>query len=264
MSGDDGQGIVRARLFSGGRIVHYAETGSTNADAMARAEGGERGPLWVVADRQIQGRGRNGRVWVSAPGNLLATFLFETAAGVREAVQLSFLAGLAVADTVADVLGDERERIALKWPNDVLVSGAKIAGVLVETTRIKPDGPLVAMIGIGLNVAQAPGDIDQPVTSLADLLPSQDAVPSRDDVLVALDLALARWLARWAHGAGWEQVREAWAERNGLAGRKVCVEMGGALRHGVMRGLSESGALVVDLGDGECLEVAHGDVWLTS
>lgn len=252
------------RLVSGARVVHHAQTGSTNADAMALAEAGERGPVWVVADQQAQGRGRNGRVWISAPGNLMATFAFETTAGVQEAVQLSFLAGLAVADTVAGYLVDGNVRVALKWPNDVLVDGRKIAGVLVETTRVRPSGPLIALIGVGLNIAATPGGLDQPATSVADHSAFGVVAPARDDVLIALDGAIWAWLERWRHGAGWVDVRTAWSQRNGLVGRRVRVEVGGALRLGVMRGLGDSGSLVVETDGGECFEIAHGDVRLVN
>lgn len=237
---------------------------------MTLAEAGETGPIWVVADRQLNGRGRGGRRWESEPGNLLATFAFETRADVAEAVQLSFLAGLAVGETVSDFLGPQTGRIALKWPNDVLVDGAKIAGVLVETTRIRPSGPLVALIGIGINVARAPDGLDQPATSLKGVLEDgtrtdmggDRIAPSRDAVLVRLDRALCEWLARWADGAGWTEVREAWMRRNGLVGRRVRVEMGGAPRHGVMKGLGATGSLLVETDDGVLLEVGHGEVQL--
>src|SRR6476646_132144 len=120
------------------RILHLAETGSTNADAMRLGVGGEDLPLWVIADVQTGGRGRSGRTWVSQPGNLHASLALCCTAPMEKAGQLSLLAGISVIDAIRDIMdlapGTE---LRLKWPNDILIGIAKAGGILVESTSLR-------------------------------------------------------------------------------------------------------------------------------
>ncbi len=149
------------KLPRGHPVIHFGRIDSTNAEARRLADQGEQGPLWLVADEQTAGRGRMGRTWVSQPGNLHATFLFSIAAGPEVAAQVSFVAALAVHDMVTALLPSLRPRI--KWPNDVLIGGAKFCGVLPE---IVGTSPTRIAIGCGVNVAHAPKDTPYPVTNL--------------------------------------------------------------------------------------------------
>ncbi len=121
-----------AGLPEGCRHVHLEEVDGTNAEAMRRVLAGERGPLWISADRQLSGRGRSGRIWTSAPGNLFASVVATLDCQPAAAGQLSLVAGVAVIDAIrraGDVPG-----LRLKWPNDILVGMAKAGGILVEST----------------------------------------------------------------------------------------------------------------------------------
>src|SRR6476646_7487966 len=117
---------------AGVRLVAHEVLGSTNAEALSLARQGESGPLWVVADRQTAGRGRRGRAWISEPGNLYASLLLTDPAPAERWPQLSFVAALAVYDAVIAVASAFAPRLAIKWPNDLLLDGAKFAGVLIE------------------------------------------------------------------------------------------------------------------------------------
>ena len=150
-------------LPSGNRVVHFERIDSTNAEAQRLAAGGERGPIWLLADEQTHGRGRLGRSWVSEPGNLYATFVFSIAGGPEVAAQVSFIAALAVHDLVAALLPNSRA--CIKWPNDVLIGGAKICGLLAEVVA---QSPVTIALGCGFNVTHAPAATPYPVTSLAD------------------------------------------------------------------------------------------------
>src|SRR5580704_7144913 len=108
-------------------VVAFDEVDSTNAEARRRAEAGEAGPLWITAKRQSAGRGRRGRAWETGAGNLAATLLMVTDRAPAEAAQVSFVAALAVADLASAYV--PTERVKLKWPNDVMVSGRKLAGI---------------------------------------------------------------------------------------------------------------------------------------
>src|SRR5579871_4075983 len=113
------------------RILAFEAIDSTNSEARRRADAGETGPLWITARRQTAGRGRRGRSWETGKGNLAATLLMVTDRSAREAAELSFVAALAVSDLVQAHLPPGRAKV--KWPNDVIVSGRKIAGILVES-----------------------------------------------------------------------------------------------------------------------------------
>src|ERR1700730_8885605 len=147
----------------GGIPVHAFETiGSTNAEALARAQAGERGSLFIVPGRQSAGRGRRGRTWVSEPGNLYATLLVVDPAPVAASPQICFVAALALYDAVLDACaGLAPARLKLKWPNDLLLDQAKVSGILVEGMTLV-GGELAIAIGIGVNCAHHPVDTPFP------------------------------------------------------------------------------------------------------
>src|SRR4051812_38297267 len=117
---------------AGVRLVSHELLTSTNAEALALAQRGERGPLWITAGRQSAGRGRRGRTWVSEAGNLFASLLLTNPSDAEHWPELSFVAALAIHDAVAERASDLRGQLAIKWPNDLLLAGAKFAGILVE------------------------------------------------------------------------------------------------------------------------------------
>ena len=124
---------TRAQGERGGRAACCARGARLDqCRSLALARQGERGPLWVVADRQTAGRGRRGRTWISEPGNLYASLLLTEAAPPEHWPELSFVAALAVHDAVVEVAPDLKPRLAIKWPNDLLLAGAKFAGILIE------------------------------------------------------------------------------------------------------------------------------------
>src|SRR3954469_6211786 len=117
---------------AGVRLVAHATLTSTNAEARALARAGERGPLWVTASRQSAGRGRRGRTWVSEAGNLFASLLLTNPSDAEHWPELSFVAALAIHDSIADVAPAIRPQVSIKWPNDLLLKGRKFAGILIE------------------------------------------------------------------------------------------------------------------------------------
>ena len=147
-------------------IRKYENLDSTNEEARRLAEAGEAGPLWIVACEQSAGRGRRGREWVSSRGNLFATLLLRPGRAADVCAQLSFVAALATGDAVASFAPSAR--IALKWPNDVLLDGHKVAGILLESAG-SAGGCAVEWlaVGIGMNLANYPAGTDMPATSLA-------------------------------------------------------------------------------------------------
>ena len=132
------------------------EAGSTNTEAFKRAAAGEAGPLWIMARRQTQGRGRSGRQWASEPGNLYASLLQRLACPQAVVHQLSLLAGVAVVEAIGAAAGGRIAGLRLKWPNDVLIGEAKCAGILPESQSAGAASEVVVVIGVGINLASHP------------------------------------------------------------------------------------------------------------
>lgn len=235
------------KLSEGVRLLHVERIDSTNAEARRLADQGERGPLWIWADEQTAGLGRLGRSWVSPPGNLYATLLFETRALPDVAVQLSLVAALGVHDMAKRLLRDAR--LSIKWPNDVLLDGAKFSGILLEVVAT---GPTVIALGCGINLAHAPPGMPYPVAQLG-------ARFTPEAVLEVLAGQLARRLAQWADGNGFAAIREAWLARAAGLGDEVLAEDG---TRGIFSGLNEDGALILERSDGSRRLIRAGDVRL--
>jgi BirA family biotin operon repressor/biotin-[acetyl-CoA-carboxylase] ligase len=238
-------------------ILTLDETDSTNAEASRRAEAGERGPLWITARRQTAGRGRRGRAWSSESGNLAATLLMTTNRPPVQAAQITFVAALAVADLIdAFTVGGG----AIKWPNDVLIDGAKASGILVESGP-HPEGGLWLAIGIGVNLAHHPEDTERPSTSIAaHLRPDIAYPPSAESALSVLAEAFAEWQGRW-DTLGFAPVLEAWKTRAfGLDGPCVA-RLGHETLTGMAEGVEDDGALRLRLADGALRKIAAGDVF---
>jgi BirA family transcriptional regulator, biotin operon repressor / biotin---[acetyl-CoA-carboxylase] ligase len=235
-------------LGTGHPVRHFDRIDSTNLEARRLADKGECGPLWLWADEQTLGRGRLGRSWVSEPGNLYATFLFSIAEGPQAAAQVSFAAALAVHDTVAALRPGLSPRI--KWPNDVLIEGAKFCGVLPEVVGANPTR---IAIGCGVNIAHAPEGTPYPVTALG---PDLEV----EAVLRELDRNLSRRLQMWDEGRGFHLIREAWASRALGIGAEVSATAGTRQLTGTFKGLAADGALLLEAPGGALTPIHAGEV----
>jgi BirA family biotin operon repressor/biotin-[acetyl-CoA-carboxylase] ligase len=216
----------------GYRKAHHAEIDSTNSEARRLAEAGDPGPVWIVADRQTAGRGRRGRVWQTQPGNLAATLMLRPHGA--QVAQLSFAAALAVSDMVAAFA--PRAMIAVKWPNDVLAEGRKIAGILLEA------GPGWLAVGMGVNLAAAPEGTEFPAVALADL---DVAPPSPDAALAVIADRFAHWYVVWVKD-GFEPLRVAWLHRAGGLGAPIRARLPHEERNGLFEGIDANGALLLN------------------
>jgi BirA family transcriptional regulator, biotin operon repressor / biotin---[acetyl-CoA-carboxylase] ligase len=226
--------------------------GSTNSEALALARAGERGPLWVTARAQSAGRGRRGRTWVSEPGNLYATLLLTDPAPPERAAQLSFVAALAVHDAIAACAPTAATRLGFKWPNDVLLGGAKLAGILIEAEGTRP---LLVAVGIGVNCRHHPAETDYPATDLA----AAGAAVTAEDLFQALSVAMLHRLREW--DAGFAPTRAAWLARAGGVGGELTARLGARNLTGRFETLDEAGRLVLRLPDGAVETIAAGEVF---
>jgi len=242
------------RWPAGFGLLELAEVDSTNEEARRRAQGGEKGPLWIAAARQTAGRGRRGRSWVLQPGNLAATLMIRPERPAAACAQLSFAAALAVADMLAGTLRNAELR--LKWPNDVLAGEKKIAGILLESES-GADGLAWLAIGIGVNLAAFPEDTDLPATSVKAL----GAVPPTPaEALGDLAASFAKWYEAWRE-AGFAPLREAWLARASGLGRRIRVRLAQEEIVGTFRDLDETGGLVLGLPGGVTRTVSAGEVF---
>jgi BirA family transcriptional regulator, biotin operon repressor / biotin---[acetyl-CoA-carboxylase] ligase len=246
--------LSSAAVAAGCRLSAHDTLASTNAEALSAARGGERGPLWVVAREQTAGRGRRGS-WVSPPGNLYATLLLSDPSPPECAPQLSFVAVLALNDAIAERAPALRTALALKWPNDLLCGGAKLAGILIEGERAAD--ALAVAIGLGVNCDSHPPHTPYPATDLKGM----GAEVTTDELFESLTTAMARRLAQWRRGAGFPQIRADWIARAAGMGGDMRARLPDREIVGRAEGLDEQGRLLLRLPDGSLQAVAAGEVF---
>lgn len=238
---------------AGYALLEFDEINSTNEEARRRAAGGGTRPLWIIAKRQSAGRGRRSREWQSSPGNLFATLLLRPEKQAAECAQISFLAALAVCDMLAGFAA--HAPLALKWPNDVLVEGRKIAGILLKSES-RAGGTAWLAVGIGVNLTSFPEDTEFPAISLAAL---GRAPPAPKDALLDLAAAFAKWYEVW-RTAGFAPIREAWLARASGLGSRIRAKLAREEITGVFQGIDETGALVLGVNGGS-RTIAAGEVY---
>ena len=251
----------------GFRFEAHDVVGSTNALALDQARAGDPGRLWIVSKRQESGRGRRGRVWATPQGNLAATLLVVIDGDLKGAATLGFVAGLALADALDAVVpgsrisvgldgaGSGRNRFELKWPNDVLASGAKLAGILLESTLLG-EGRFAVAVGIGVNVVAHPEDLPYPATSLAALGSSCDA----ETLFLALSDAWSVNARLWDGGHGLSSIPRRWLDRAAGLGGEVAVRIDGNVVRGTFETIDEDCRFVIRDESGARLTIAAGDV----
>ena len=243
-------------LFGGNQILYLSETESTNAVARRMAAAGAPEGTIVVAGSQKEGRGRKGRDWFSPPGaGLYASIILRPALPPSQAFMFSLLSALAVADGIAGL--DPRLEPAVKWPNDVLINGRKVSGILIElSTEADLLDHVVVGFGINVNTARFPPGLRTEPTSL--LLEAGRRFP-RASVLGSV---LERFESKYRRFSreGPEPVLSDWRKRCDIEGREVSVEWLGEAIRGVVKCIDRDGALIVEDADGKTHRVHSGDV----
>ena len=239
---------------AGVRLIAHEVLGSTNAEALRLAREGGHGPLWVTAERQTAGRGRRGRAWISSTGNLHASLLLTEPTAAEHWPQLSFVAALAAHDAVVEVAADLKRLLGIKWPNDLLLAGAKLGGILIEAES----GISAVAVGIGVNCASHPTETDFPATDLA----AAGAPVSPATLFGALSVKMLGRLAQCNAGAGFSTIRADWLARAVGMGESVRVRLAERELVGRFEALDEAGRLVLRLPDGNATTIAAGDVFM--
>ncbi len=237
------------------RTVVFDQLGSTNQEGLDRAHRGDRGRLWIRALRQTQGRGRMGRPWSSPVGNLYASLLLIDPSGTRYAPQLGFVAGVALARAVRR-LPSVPDAVRLKWPNDLVHEGAKLAGILIEGCG-RADGTFACVIGFGVNCISHPGGLDYRATDLAEV---SRRFPSADHLGRVLADEMAATLDLWDGGRGFGFVRENWLDLALPRGTPLIVSTHGSRTEGRFDTIDDGGRLRLSTAAGP-LSVEAADVF---
>ncbi|MBB5751245.1 biotin--[acetyl-CoA-carboxylase] ligase [Prosthecomicrobium pneumaticum] len=260
-----------AATAAGYRLIAYPTVGSTNAEALQRAREGDPGRLWLASDHQTGGRGRRGSSWQTPRGNLAASVLTVLPAQSPRAATLGFVAGLALDEALRKAApqigfvtaldgaggwgGAVSDRVRLKWPNDVLIDKAKLAGILLEAEPL-PDGRFAVVVGIGVNVQHAPTGLPYPATALA----AEGATVDAASLFIALTESWAGIERVWDGGRGFPALRRLWLERAAGLGEAVAVRIGEEVFRGVFETIDEEGHLVIRSGEGKMRTIAAGEV----
>ena len=220
-----------------------AEVDSTNAEA-ARIASGLSGPEWILALRQTAARGRRGRAWANPEGNFAATLVMRPAGAADRVALRSFVAALAVCDAVVDATG-RPERVALKWPNDVLLNGGKLAGILLESAGAGA-GVAHLAIGIGLNliVAPDPGMFEPGALRPVSLVSETGVALAPEEFLDLLAPAYARYEAQFA-AYGFAPIRTAWLDRAARLGEVITARTARDAITGTFQTVDAAGNLVL-------------------
>ncbi len=237
------------------RLGRFAEIDSTNEEAKREAARGAAEGTLIWAHAQSAGRGRRGRHWVSVPGNLYMSVLLRPPVGPGAAAQLGFAAALAVGDAVLPLL-PAAAGLAYKWPNDVLVGGRKISGILLESQATGEGRLDWLVVGIGVNLVSFPPDAEFPATSLA---AAGAAAIGVDAMLEAVAGRFHFWYERWRVD-GFRPLREAWLERAAGIGAPIRVRLHNGESEGRFVGLDTEGALLIEDAAGR-RRIAAGDVF---
>ena len=242
------------RLTPAARVIHYDTVGSTNDEARRLAREGAPEGTTVCALEQTAGRGRHGRLWRSPPGNLHASLIVRPDCPAGKAAQLGFAAALAIGDALQAKL-PATVRLSYKWPNDVLLRGRKVAGILLESETTAGQDTAFVIVGIGVNLVSSPRQVDFPATSLAQegFDPGSPAAS-----LEEITKQFRWWLQRWRL-AGFAPVRMAWRAQAASIGDLIRVRLQAATLHGRFLDIDDKGALLLETAV-ECRRISAGEI----
>jgi BirA family biotin operon repressor/biotin-[acetyl-CoA-carboxylase] ligase len=247
---------LQPKLPQGYRLVFHNSIGSTNEEAKRLARDGAPEGTLIWALEQTAGRGRRGRVWVSPRGNLYSSLILRSDCPVSRAAQLGFVAALAIGGALGAIL-PRVDRLAYKWPNDVLIDGHKVAGVLLESEVTAAGRLSFLVIGVGVNLTASPRETEFPATSVAE---KGLGYISPEVMLEQFARHFQALEGKW-RAQGFAPIRAAWlAAALTSCGEPIRVRLESTTLHGRFLDLDESGALLVDHA-GEHRYISAGEVF---
>ncbi len=254
--------FAKPNLIDDYHLLSYDELDSTNDEARRIAEGGGSHGAVIWAKRQTDGRGRMGRHWVSAEGNLFCSILLAPNCDTATASQLAFVAAVAAIDTLTPITPDGGE-LTCKWPNDILLEGKKIGGILLEsfeTADMTPGQNKMirwVVVGIGINIDSCPDNTDLPATFLKEA----------GVEIISAKIVLSRFIHHfittydiWAK-RGFAPIRRKWLEHAFRKGQSIQVRLPKETFTGIFEGIDTSGQLLLKPAQGKRLSISAGDVF---
>ncbi len=239
------------------RFEHYSSLDSTNTQANRFAQTGELGPMWISADIQTSGKGRRGRQWVSDTGNLYCTGLYPHPRDIGNAARLSFAAALSVVETLEHYI--DPDLIKIKWPNDVLVDNAKIAGILLESGSY--EGTIWVAMGIGINLVSSPRLHDRDTIYLAHYMSTEKKMNAQTILHILAD-KFDYWRGEYLQN-GFASVRNAWLAKSIGIGGPVTARLLNQQISGTAIGMDSEGALEIKTKNGKVVKIHVGDVFFS-
>lgn len=239
--------------------LHILQEVDSTLNEAARIAPTAAGPVWIMAHHQTAARGRRGRVWANPKGNLAATLLMRPEGNPEQAALRSFVAALALFDAVVSVTG-RAAGLSLKWPNDVLLNGGKLAGILLESTG-QGRGVSHLAIGIGVNLADAPAPdtVEPGALRPVSLLSETGAQVLPEDFLTELAAAYARYETQFAT-FGFEPIRTAWLSRAARLGEVITARTATSETVGTFETVDAGGNLVLNTAKGR-VSIPAADVY---
>ncbi len=250
---------AESHLINDYHLLSYDVLDSTNEEAKRLASGGGAHGAVIWAKRQTNGRGRMGRSWVSAEGNFFVSVLLAPDVPLAKCPQLSFVAALAVAETLEAIVADPKD-IACKWPNDILCAGKKLGGILLEafsTTEGAAKRRNWVAVGVGINIDSAPEHVMFPATCLRDA----------GVEIISAKIVLSRFMHHFIHrydewvNHGFENIEKDWVARAYHLGKPIEVIVGETQHEGTYMGIDGGGNLMLRDTKGKITTIAAGDVF---
>lgn len=240
----------------GWRHLALETVGSTNAEALQMALDGDGGQLWITADEQTKGRARRGRDWVSKPGNLYASLLLVDPAPSENLTTLPLVVSLALHKAIVSCLPSLAERLRIKWPNDILLDGKKLSGILLEASSDK-HGRLAVVIGCGVNCKHFPDSPLYPATSLE----QQGMELNPVNLFQRFAKCMAQELRIWAEGAGFAIIRQEWLERAQGIGSDIVARFPDHEVRGRFLDIDQTGMLLLQDDDRQVQKISAADIF---
>ena len=247
------------RLPQGYRLIFYDSLGSTNDEAkrLARAAAEEGTLVWGI--EQTAGRGRRDHTWASPPGNLYASLILRPRCPVDQAAQLGFVAALAVGATLGSTLKKRLDELSYKWPNDVLLRGRKVAGILLESEIGEGETLEFVIVGVGINLASSPRDTEFPATSIAE---EDLGTVFPGAALEGFTRHFQAWKERWRE-EGFAPIRRAWRAHAAALGEPIRVRLEPATLHGRFVDIDQHGSLLLESA-AEIRHISAGEIFPAS
>ncbi|WP_250296235.1 biotin--[acetyl-CoA-carboxylase] ligase [Wolbachia endosymbiont of Oedothorax gibbosus] len=235
-------------IFEGFRIHHYKEVSSTNKEALDLIERGISNETVIIADKQTEGRGRTRKSWVSPEGNFYASLIINQETDVSKLTELTFVTALAVGNTLLSFISDSN--VQHKWPNDILIDGKKISGILLE----KRSNSNWIIIGIGINVNHAPLPGTTCINNYGESVSNMDLLK---ELIINFNKLRKQWLFD-----GFYAIREMWLKKAFKMNEQISVKLADKLYEGIFADIDKSGKLVLQQKDGSLIYFDAGELFI--